>query len=268
MDRVNAYPGEAILETDVLNGNKNTMIGLAKLAIAVLGPGPILHGLACTPGTGLSVQVAAGQIYQATQVDATAYSSLGTDSHIILKQGLLLDPMALSTPAPTGAGTSINYLIQVAYQDVDTGSVVLPFYNASNPAIPYSGPAGAGTPSTTVRAGKCVVQAKAGTATTTGTQVTPPADSGFVAAYVVQVDYGASAINAARIATVAGAPILTLSLPAAAPLNSPAFTGIPTVPTPAAGDVSLKAINSAFLAAASTIASVSQNSDNYFYGQL
>ncbi len=37
MDRQIVYPGAIPLETDLLNTNKYTMIGLAKLAAAVMG---------------------------------------------------------------------------------------------------------------------------------------------------------------------------------------------------------------------------------------
>ena len=37
MDRVIVYPGQIPLETDILQGQKNSMIGLAKLAEIILG---------------------------------------------------------------------------------------------------------------------------------------------------------------------------------------------------------------------------------------
>lgn len=279
MDRATVYNGEELIETDILNGNKFAMIGLAKLAQAVLGTAPVLQGLACTPGTGLTAAIAAGQVYQMAAVDATPYSSLGVDSRQVLKQGILADPIALPVPAPGTAGKSINYLVQVQFQEVDTGALVLPFYNASNPAIPYSGPGGLGTSSMTIRSGKCAVQVKAGAMASTGSQVTPTPDAGWIGAYSVQVDYGMTTVPAPNIAVVAGAPFLTLALPQAAPLNSPAFTGTPTVPTPAPGDSSQKVASSAFVSAAvssvntsllSVISNTSkgQFSDMYFYGQL
>lgn len=216
MDRATVYNGEELIETDILNGNKFAMIGLAKLAQAVLGTAPVLQGLACTPGTGLTAAIAAGQVYQMAAVDATPYSSLGADARQVLKQGILADPIALPVPAPGTAGKSINYLVQVQFQEVDTGALVLPFYNASNPAIPYSGPGGLGTSSMTIRSGKCAVQVKAGAMANTGSQVTPAADAGWIGAYSVQVDYGMTTVPAPNIAMVAGAPFLTLALPQAA----------------------------------------------------
>lgn len=202
------YPGQVPLETDLLNTNKFAMLGLAKLAAALLGAGPLLYNLPCTPGTGLHVIVGAGQIYAMAAADASAYSSLAADSHQILKQGLLLDPVTLACPAPATAGQSINYLVQVGFQEADTGTATLQFFNSANPLQPYSGPNGTGSASTTVRSAQCVVSIKAGAAATTGLQVTPATDSGFIAAYVVTVANGAVSIASGNIAVAANAPFL------------------------------------------------------------
>lgn len=163
MDRMQVYLGQVPLETDLLYSNKFAMVGLAKLASAVLGTGPLLQALPCTPGTGLTVSVGAGQVYQLANVDSTAYSSLPADTtHQILKQGILLDPVVLACPAPGTAGQSINYLVEVGYQDVDNGALVSQYYNASNPSVPFVGPAGSGSSNYSFRSGVCAVQVKAG----------------------------------------------------------------------------------------------------------
>ena len=203
------YPGQNPLETDLLNTNKNAMMGLAKLAAAVLGTSTLINGFATTQTVvpSLSVSVAAGEIYSMQNVDGTSYSSLPADvAHQILKQGMQLDPVTLATPAPTTVGQSINYLIEVSYQDEDTGQVVLPYYNASNPSQAYSGPAGTGASQATMRQGAVVVQAKAGIAAPTGTQTTPAPDAGFVGAYVVTVAFGATTVVNANISQYPGAP--------------------------------------------------------------
>lgn len=211
MDRQIVYPGAIPLETDLLNTNKNAMIGLSKLAAAILGTSTFLNGLACTP-TGpasLQVYVAPGEIYSLQNIDGTAYSSIAADTtHAILKQGISLDQLTLSCPAPVTAGQSVNYLIQVAYQDTDSGAVVLPYYNSSNPAQAYAGPANSGATQNTVRKGVCAVSAKAGVAATTGTQTTPAPDAGYIGAFVVTVAYGQTQITAPNISTYAGAPFL------------------------------------------------------------
>ena len=211
MDRVMVYPGAIPLETDILSTNKNAMIGLGKLSAALLGTGTLVNGLACTQTTvaSMAVSVAPGEIYSLANIDGTAYSSLAADTtHAILKQGILLDAVILALAAPSTVGYSINYLIEATYSDTDANAVVLPYYNASNPSIAYSGPANSGTAQYTTRKGVCTVQAKAGVAATTGTQSTPSVDAGFTALYVVTVAYGAATVVNANISTVSTAPLL------------------------------------------------------------
>lgn len=211
MDRQIVYPGAIPLETDLLNTNKYAMMGLAKLAAALMGSNTYLHGLACTPSSPASmvINVAKGQIYSLQNVDGTAYSSLAADTtNTILKQGVILGSTAFTLTAPTTAGQSINYLIQIAYSDTDSGATVLPYYNAANPSVAYSGPNNAGTAQNTVRSGVCTVALKAGVAATTGTQTTPAVDTGYTAAWVITVAQGATTITASNIAVAANAPFL------------------------------------------------------------
>lgn len=211
MDRQIVYPGAIPLETDLLNTNKNAMIGLAKLAAAILGTSTFMNGLACTPDSpaSLNVKVAPGEIYSLQNIDGTAYSSLAADTtHSILKQGIMLDSVLLSCPAPATNGQSINYLVQVAYQDTDANAVVLPYYNASNPSQAYSGPNNSGSQNYTTRKGVCAVSVKAGVAATTGSQTTPAPDAGYTGAYVVTVAYGQTQILAGNISAYGGAPFL------------------------------------------------------------
>ena len=245
MDRVQVFPGAIPLETDLLNTNKNTMVGLAKLAAAMLGTSTQVNGLSVIP-TGpasLQVNVTPGEIYQLVNLDGTAYSSLAADTtHQIVKQGILLDQVALNCPAPATAGFSVNYLIEATYSDVDALPVVLPYYNASNPAVAYSGPANAGTTNNTVRQGKVTLSAKAGTAATTGTQTTPATDAGYVGLYVVTVANSQTQITAPNIVQVAGAPVINTTLLGL----TPAFTVSPTAPTPPQFDNTTKLATTAF----------------------
>lgn len=215
MDRQIVYPGAIPLETDILNTNKNAMVGLSKLASAMLGTSTILNGFACSPDSpaSLNVSIAPGEIYSLQNIDSTAYSSLAADTaHSILKQGISLNAVLLTCAAPVTAGQSINYLIQIAYQDTDTNAVVLPYYNASNPSLAYSGPANAGTTNNTVRKGAVAISAKAGATATTGTQTTPAADSGYVGIAVVTVANGATTIVSGNIGVYASKPTLPYNL--------------------------------------------------------
>jgi hypothetical protein len=203
MDRQIIYPGQIAVETDLLNTNRNMMVSIGKLAGALLGTGGIVNGLAVSPGAGLTVSVGIGEIYQIGNVDNTAYSSLPADTtDSVVKQGIMLAAQTLACAAPATAGQSVNYLIQATYQDTDTGMVTLPYYNASNPTQAYSGPNGNGASQATRRNGSVVLNAKAGTAATTGSQVTPGVDTGYIALAVVTVANGQTTITAGNIVGV------------------------------------------------------------------
>ncbi|MDQ0124715.1 hypothetical protein J2W17_003669 [Pseudomonas lini] len=215
MDRVTIYPGAIPLETDLLGTNKNVMIALSKLSAAMLGTGTVANGFAVAPTGPASLQVVAapGEIYNLQNVDGTAYSSIAADTtHQVVKQGIALDATTLSCPAPTTSGQSINYLVEVAYQDLDANPVVLPYYNASNPSQAYSGPGNNGVAQNTARRGTAAIQVKAGASATTGSQVTPSPDAGYIGLYVVTVAFGQTTITAGSINQYSGAPLLPSGL--------------------------------------------------------
>jgi hypothetical protein len=114
----------------------------------------------------------------------------------------------LSCAAPGTAGFSVNYLIEATFAESDSAPVVLPYYNASNPATAYSGPANAGTTNNTKRQGIVTLVAKVGTAATTGTQTTPAPDAGYVGLAVVTVANGAASITNSNISAYFAAPVL------------------------------------------------------------
>lgn len=211
MDRQIVWSGAIPLETDLLNTNKYAMIGLAKLAAAIMGSSTYVRGLDCVPTSPASmvVNVGAGEIYSLDNIDNTAYSSLAADTtHSILKQGILLDAASFTLTAPGTSGYSVNYLIQATYSDTDNGATVLPYYNADNPTSAWSGPNNSGTSQSTVRKGVCTVSMKAGVAATTGTQTTPSPDTGYTGLYVITVAQGATTVTAANISKYANAPFL------------------------------------------------------------
>ncbi|QBJ80502.1 hypothetical protein [Aquitalea sp. USM4] len=225
MDRQIVYAGAIPLETDLLNTNKNVMIALAKLSSVVLGTSTVVNGFAVTPTSpaSLQVNVAPGEIYSMASIDASAYSSLAADTtHQIMKQGIVLDSQALTLNAPSTNGYSVNYLIQATYQDQDTNAVALPYYNSTNPSIPWSGPGNNGQAQYTARKGAVVVSAKAGVAAATGSQATPAPDSGNVGLYVVTVAYGQTQIVAGNISQYAAAPFI--NMPTMAQIQSQAGT--------------------------------------------
>ncbi len=215
MDRVIVWPSAIPQDLDLLNTNKNMMVGLGAALQAILGTSTVVDGFGCVPTTpaSMNVTVGAGSIYSFQAIDQTAYGSIDADTtDQTVKQGIYFGNTTFGCPAPLAAGNSLVYLIQAQYQEVDGGATVLPYYNASNPSVPYSGPANAGTPNVTVRQGKCVLAIKAGTAATTGTQVAPAADAGYVGLWTVTVSYGATTVTGANIQSVTGAPFIGTKL--------------------------------------------------------
>jgi hypothetical protein len=219
MHRQIVYPGQIPLETDILSTNKDAYQALAKLAQALFGNNTVVNGLSAgaTSPASLAVLVQPGEIYSLQTMDTSAYSTLGTDASQVLKQGIITTTTTLSTPAPGTAGQSINYLVEVGFVESDANSVVLPYYNASNPDVAWSGPSNSGTAQFTQRQDLCQVQVKAGTAATTGSQVTPSPDAGFVGLWVVTVANGQSTVTAGNITAYPGAPFLH------GPNNNPLF---------------------------------------------
>ena len=220
MDRTIVYPGAIPLDTDLLTTNRNTMLALGALIGATLGNVSIYDGLAVAPTTpaSLSVQVAPGCITQLTTVDATGYGSLPADStDPLMKMGINVSPTVLTLSAPASSGQSINFLIEATFQEADLNPVVLPYYNAANPASPYLGPNNAGTAQATRRVQSVQLAAKPGAAATTGTQTTPAVDAGWIGVAVVTVSYGQTQINAGGIAMLPSGSIVPFKLPALRP---------------------------------------------------
>lgn len=224
MDRVIVYPGSLPQDTDVLYAAQSTIKALGALLQSTFGTSTFVDGLACTQTTvpSMSVTVGQGWIGSLSTVEATAYGSLSADtSDTLMKMGINITSTTLGPmSAPSTAGQSIVYLVEAQFQEVDTTAVVLPYYNASSPSTPYSGPAGAGTSQYTRRTEICALQLKAGTPATTGSQTTPGADTGWTALYAITIANGATSIVNSNIATVSTAPFIKSKLgPAYAALN-------------------------------------------------
>lgn len=224
MDRIKGRPLELLLqlvrENDLLRTNRFALSGLGWLARAALGDGPVLDGLACTPGEGLTVEVAPGALYQTAATDPTTYEDLPPDLRPVLKQGLMLDSAVLACPAPATPGQSIAYLVQASFAEADV----------ERPD------GGGGAAETVIRADQCLVSIKAGVAAATGSEKPPEPDAGAIGTWVVTVASDAVGVEPGDIALYAGAPFVTVKLPWAAPINSPVFTGDPRGPTPPPGD--------------------------------
>ncbi len=216
MDRNLVYPGSIPLDTDLLSINRNAMIALGYLAQAVLGAGPIVDGLACSPTSpaSMSITVGPGMISQLSVVDMLPYGSLPADTtDPLLKIGININPTTFALTAPTTSGQSVNFLIQAAFQESDINPVVLPYYNAAQPSQPYSGPANSAATQNTLRTQCVELEMKPGTPATSGTQTTPPVDSGWTGLYIITVLYGQTSITTASISILPTAPFLPWKLP-------------------------------------------------------
>src|ERR1700722_13084585 len=212
MDRNIVYPGSIPLDTDLLSVNRNTMIGLGFLAQAVLGTNIVADGLQCQPTNpaSLNVVVGPGSITQVGPVDLLAYGSIAADANgQIVKMGINRIPTTFSIAAPSSVGQSINYLIEAAFQETDGGSIVLPYYNASNPAQSFSGPGNSGAAQNTVRTQSVQLQLKPGMPGNTGSQSTPVADSGWIGLYQITASYGQTQVTGMDISVIPTAPFLT-----------------------------------------------------------
>jgi hypothetical protein len=218
MDRLIIQPGAVPLDTDLLNAQRWAMIQTGYLAQAMLGTGTIVDGLALNPTApaSLTVTVGPGAIYQLATIDANDFGSLSADNASpLVKVGInAVGSTSFTLTAPSSSGQSINYLIEASLQESDSVPLVLPYFNPSNPAQPYSGPNNTGATVNTQRVQRVQLQLKAGAAANTGSQTTPSVDNGWVGLYVITVNFGQSQITSGNLtgAKLATAPFIPAKL--------------------------------------------------------
>jgi len=203
MDRAIVYTGELLSATDVCYTNQLTMVAIAKLSKAILGSSTLLNDLTCVPTSplSLSVNLNPGEIYSMQPLEDTAYGPLPPDtSDTILKQGIILTITNFPVTAPATPGQSIDYLIQVTYQDVDTNPENRPFFGSSPMVVE------------TIRRGELIASLKAGIPATTGTQVPPTPDAGYTGAWVITVANGQTTVTSGDISVYGGAPFINATL--------------------------------------------------------
>ena len=210
MDRVIIYPGEIVAETHLLATNRNAMCAVGDVALTTFGSNTLVNGLALTPTSpaSMTINVGPGSIYSVEEVDAVAYSSLGTDTtQNTMKQGLNLSATQFTLTAPS-SGNTTAYLIEAQFQEPDTDPLVLPYYNSANPNVPWSGPNNSGNPQNTLRTGIVALQLKSATYATGGTPSIPAVDAGWVGLYLITVNGGQTSITSGNLANAQypGAP--------------------------------------------------------------
>jgi hypothetical protein len=218
MDRIFFYPGELMQDTDLLNMEKNTMIGLGAVLEMMLGANQIVSGFTCSAlpnnavtGAAFAVSISRGFMTSYQEVDPNAFGSVGTDTaRNVMKCGVNLSSstVALTNAGPNTSGQAINYLISAGFSEGDTEATVLPYVNAANPSQPYSGQNNTGTTQNTVRQQSVVFEVTAGAAANAGTQTTPAAPAGYVPLFVVTITNGDAAVQSGEIAQSPLAPII------------------------------------------------------------
>ena len=216
MNRKMMYPGQIPLSAQILQTEQNTMVALAKMCETIFGTPTLADGLACT-GTvvpSLTIQIAAGQIFQIQSLESTSFGSLFADTtHNIVKQGVNLDQTSFTLVPPGIAGQAVNVLVQAQIQEVDTDNLVLSYVNTSSPSTPFSGPNNSGALQPTTRKTFVNISVKYGISAISGVQVTPSPDAGFTGLYYVTVGQGATTIGSGNIFQLPTAPFLYKRLP-------------------------------------------------------
>ena len=220
MDRIIVYPGGIPLDTDLLSTNVNTMVAFGALIQAAFGSNVVVDGLAVQPTSpaSMSVVVGPGSITQLSPLEQNAYGTLPSDtSDSIVKMGINTGSSSFTLTAPSVAGQSLVVLLEASFQEADANPVVLPYYNAANPAQPYLGPGNSGSAQATSRTQRVQLQMKSGTAAPIGSQVAPPVDAGWTGLATVTLNFGQTAITAANILALPTAPTIPFKLPTLRP---------------------------------------------------
>jgi hypothetical protein len=220
VDRRIVYTGEIPLDVDILQPQRNMEIAIGMLSQAVIGqelanPPVAIDGfvLATAVPPSLILNVGQGSIYAQGVVDQTAFGSLPADvTDVITLQGISIGTTPLTFTPPGTAGFSTNYLVQVGLSTQDGTPIVLPYYNAANPPVPWLGPNNTGVSQNTVRQCLAVIQAKAGIPASSGTQINPAPDPGFFGVYSVVVANGTTALTSGNFSLLATAPIIPAPL--------------------------------------------------------
>jgi hypothetical protein len=223
VDRQIVYPGGIPLDTDILNIERNIMVALGYLAQATLGTDIVADGLVCAPTlpASMSVTIGPGCVTQFSVVDPLAFGSLPAAPTVpLMKLGINVETTTFTLTAPTASGQAIDYLLEASFLESDATPVILPYYNAASPGMPYSGPGNSGAPQNTQRLQSVQFQMKAGAPGGAGTQLPPNVDAGWVGLYVITLTTGQTAVTAANITVLPDAPFIAWKLPQLTPGTS------------------------------------------------
>jgi hypothetical protein len=217
MDRQIVYPGSIPLDTDLLNVQRNTMLALGSLAQIVLGTQPLIDGLACAPAGGYAVLVGPGTLTAKLATDNTAYGSLPADGGLIVKTAVNPANAAVQLGIWPDQNMVLCWLIQASVQEMDDIPVALPYWNAADPTVPFTGPGNSGAGQNTRRTTRIVFSGKSSGPLPAGTFAPPPPDAGWIGLYGVTTSVSKAAVGAEDIRPMVDTPILPFRLPELAP---------------------------------------------------
>ena len=175
---------------------------------------------------------------------ANAWSALASQTYVQAQKD---SPAFTGVPTAPTADYGTN-TTQLATTQFVQGEKASPAFTGTPTA-----PTASSVTSTTQIATTAFVQAQKISPTFTGTPIAPTAGAGTNTTQLATTQFTTSAVATLEASTTA----TTDSLQALkAPIDSPTFTGVPTAPTPADGDVSLKIATTAFVRSSAPVLSV------------
>lgn len=136
-----------------------------------------VSGLKVSSPSSNVIRIGPGSYYESQDIN----SDTGTN---VLKQAILLESVDIPATPPGSAGQSIDYLVQIRFKTLigsNMAGSALPFLDPTNPLLEGL-----------LLNGELEISSKTGAAANTGSQVTPTADSGWVALYVVTATNGST----------------------------------------------------------------------------
>ena len=214
MDRQIVYPGSIPLDTDFLSIQRNALSALGALTQSIFGSAPVADGLTCSPATsGYGVSIGPGTLSMSVGLDQLPYGSLPIASNVIMKTGVVVDPVGITLGTVADQSSVLSWLIQATVVEIDDEPITLQYWNASNPVIPYSGPSNSGTAQNTRRRVQVLISAKSSSPVPLGTFAPPSPDPGFIGLYGVTTWIGKSSVTSDDIHVLPTAPLLRFHLP-------------------------------------------------------
>jgi len=199
------YPAETLSDTDVLLGEFYKMMDVSWLAQTVLANGlstPILFsGLACTPVSGLIVNVAPGAMYEYAVADSTTFGGLGgglpaDTADTIYKQYLSLASTATNNFTLINnltTGQYVYYMIEAQAVTSDVNPQPRQYFNISNPASPITNT----EPET--RQDYINFRLVEGTPSSSNPPPVPTPDAGYTGLWIILLQYGQTTITSGNI---------------------------------------------------------------------